>query len=169
MSKPVIAAALMMLTVAGCGGGQGLRTLEGENGGADEFSVLPMKPLETPPNLNALPTPVPGAQNRADPTPKADAVAALGGRPSAMSAGGVPVGDRALVAAASRNGVAQGIRQTLAQEDARFRKTRGAFVGWFGRQDPYFKAYRGQRLDAGAELERLRKLGVETPTAPPQN
>jgi hypothetical protein len=31
----------------------------------------------------------------------------------------------------------------------------------------YFRAYRQQALDRYAELERLRRMGVRTPAAPP--
>ncbi len=162
-----IMAALLML--AACGGGdRGLRDLRSNSGGPDEFSVLPVAPLEMPANLSSLPAPTPGGRNLVDPTPKADAIAALGGRPSAVNAGGIPASDGALVAAAGRNGVPAGIRATVGAEDAAFRRRAGNFgiFNILGR-DRYFPAYRGQKLDAYAELERLRGLGVETPTAPP--
>ncbi len=53
--------------------------------GPDEFAVLPTKPLEMPENMAALPEPTPGGVNRTDPTPEADAIAALGGNAAVLS------------------------------------------------------------------------------------
>lgn len=135
--------------------------------GPDEFLVLPVAPLELPETLS-LPTPTPGAANRVDPNPTGNAVAALGGRPDAALAGGVPQADAGLVAYARRGGVDPAIRDTLAQEDAAFRASRNRFSP-FGilATDRYFRAYASQALDAYAELTRFRNLGVATPTAPP--
>lgn len=167
MSKPalMIGAALIFLTA--CAGGQrSLHNMEGTDGGADEFSVLPTAPIERPADLRTLPTPTPGAPSRVDPTPRADAIVALGGRPD--STGTVPGADAALVAATGRSGVDPAIRQTLATEDAAFRSGlgRGLFSGLFG-GNRYFATYARQKLDAYAELARLRGLGIDTPTAPP--
>lgn len=164
--KKALIGILAFGVLAGCGGGQGLRTLTGVDG-PDEFSVLPSAPLQMPENTSQLPAPTPGGRNLVDPTPKADAITALGGRPNAVFAGGVPASDRALVAAVSRNGVPVGIRQTIADEDTakRGRGAWGLSRLWGG--DRYFSAYRRQALDAYAELARLRALGIETPSAPP--
>lgn len=154
--------------LANCGGGEGLRKFGAESNGPDEFRVLPAAPLQMPGNLTTLPTPTPGGRNLVDATPNADAIAALGGRAPAQTTG-VSAADGALVAAASRYGVTAGIRGALAAEDKAYRRTRGAFnpFGIFGR-DRYFAVYAGQKLDAQAELLRLRRLGVDTPTAPPR-
>lgn len=167
MRKAIIALLATGL-LAACGGGRdGLRDLRSTSGGPDEFSVLPVKPLELP-ETTELPAPTPGGANRTDPTPNADAVAALGGRSSAAQAGGIPAADAALVSHAGRAGVTPGIRDQLAREDAQFRrrKSAGRVFNIFGR-DRYFRAYAGQALDAYAELQRFRNLGVQTPTAPP--
>lgn len=147
-----------------CGGGQGLRTLDGGTAGPDEFSVLPSRPLVMP-LTNALPEPTPGGTNPADPNPTGQAIAALGGVPAAASAGGIPATDAALVAQAGRFGVSPDIRSTLAAEDAAFRGRRSAFSFLGG--DRYFRAYAAQALDAYAALDRFRAAGVTTPSAPP--
>lgn len=157
---------LGLVTLTACGGGNGIRDLKSGSDGPDEFSVLPSAPLEMPESLSELPVPTPGARNRVDVSPKADAITVLGGRPSAALAGGIPASDRALVTAASRNGVPEGIRQTVTSEDTAFRSRLGRFGRMFG-GDRYYSAYARQTLDAYQELERLRALGVETPTAPP--
>lgn len=158
MSKPLTA--LIFVTLLGaCGGGdRGLRDLRNPGNGPDEFSVLPVKPLEMPASLGALPPPVTNAPNRVDTSPVAQGIAALGGRASAGSS------DGALVAAASRFGVPSGIRQTVTTEDTALR-TRAS--GLFRRAGRYFSAYGDQALDAQAELARLRAAGVQTVTAPP--
>ncbi|WP_238365539.1 DUF3035 domain-containing protein [Mesobacterium pallidum] len=134
--------------------------------GPEEFAVLPVKPLEMPESFAALPAPTPGSGNLVDPTPNADAIVALGGRPSASS--GIPAGDSALVSQASRYGVPADIRRTLASEDLAFRKRASRFTNFrLGRVDRYVKAYRRQSLDAHAETERFRRLGTYVPSAPP--
>lgn len=169
MTKALLAGVLMV-TLCACGSGRdALHDMSGAGDGPDAFSVLPTAPLSMPNDMTALPTPTPGSRNLVDPNPLDDAVIALGGRPSAAVAGGIPARDSALVRAASRYGVPGDIRASLAAEDAAFRKRKG---GWglfniFG-GSRYFAAYAAYRLDAYAELMRLRKLGVETPTAPPQ-
>jgi len=167
--RKTILLAVMALALSACAGGdRGLRDLRSNGGGPDEFQVNPVNPLVQPSDLNALPTPTPGGPNRADPNPNAQAVAALGGNPNALTPNnGIPAGDGALIAASSRNGVDPAIRQTLATEDAAFR-TRATRFGLFGGRDRYFRAYARQALDAYAELQRFRAAGVATPSAPPQ-
>lgn len=176
----------MMLVVAGsltaCGTGNGfnlgLRNSErmpdlinGSQGvdGPDEFAILPNKPIEIPEDLAALPTPEPGAGNRVDPKPKEDAVAALGGNPARVrDSGGAPRGDGGLVTAASRFGVAPGIREDLAADDLEFRRANdGLLLERLFNVTVYYKAYRVQSLDKYAELERFRRAGVRTVAAPP--
>ena len=163
----------LFLTIAlaglsACGGG-GLRDLRGDLSGPDEFSIIPSKPLVIPENLNLLPPPTPGGTNPADPNPKGDAIAALGGNPAAAFAGGIPSADAALVAHAGRNGTAPGIRATLAAEDAALRGgiSAGGVLGLFGGGDRYWSLYANQSLDAQAELQRFRAAGIRTPSAPP--
>lgn len=141
-----------------------LNTARTKNG-PDEFAILPNKPLQAPTDFAALPAPTPGGSNLSDPTPKTDAIVALGGRASAANPGGA---DGALIAHVARNGTDAGIREDLAEKDLRYRKSRDVFFlqRWFAR-DRYAKAYRRQALDPWAELKRLRAAGVKTPSAPP--
>ncbi|MCV2881921.1 DUF3035 domain-containing protein [Actibacterium sp. XHP0104] len=138
----------------------------------DEFNFVPNKPIEVPETLDlaALPAPTPGGANRVDPTPEADAIAALGGRPERLQETGIPASDSALVTQASRFGVANDIRPILAAEDLEFRKeNRGRFLERVMNVSVYFKAYREQSLNQHAELERWRRAGVRTVGAPPEN
>lgn len=167
----MIRAALLCLACLGlsaCAGQNvGLRDLSTNGAGPDEFSVLPTQPLVIPDNLSALPPPTPGGVNRTDRNPRGEAIAALGGQPSAAFAGGVPASDGALVSAVGRYGAPADIRSTLASEDAEFRGRRsGIGRGLFG-GDRYFQAYAPQSLDARAELGRFRQAGVAVPTVPP--
>jgi hypothetical protein len=136
------------------------------SGGPDEFNVLPVKPLQQPESYTALPEPTPGGTNITDPTPKADAIVALGGRLQS-EVGGIPSADAALIAHTMRHGTTEDIRATLAEADAKIAPGgRRGVLGLF-RSNRYFRAYANQALDAYAELERLRALGLRTPSAPP--
>lgn len=158
---------LLPLALAACGaGGDGLRNLDTELAGPDEFSVLPTLPLVIP-DTTALPQPTPGGTNLADQNPRADAVAALGGDPAALGAGAIPAGDAALLAFAARAGTDPVIRATLAAEDAAFRARAGGFAFNILGNDRYYPVYARFALDAYAELARLRAAGVRVPTAPP--
>jgi hypothetical protein len=134
--------------------------------GPDEFAILPPKPLEMPEDIAALPEPTPGGTNRTDPTPNADAIAALGG--TLRPAGGVPASDSALYAHAARYGVTTGIRETLAAEDLDFRRQNdGRLLERIFAVNVYYRAYQDQSLDQQAELWRWRNAGARTPSAPP--
>lgn len=134
--------------------------------GPDEFAILPPKPLEMPEDIAALPEPTLGGTNRTDPTPNADAIAALGG--TLRPAGGVPASDGALFAHASRFGVTGGIRDTLAAEDLDFRRQNdGRLLERIFNVNVYYRAYADQSLDQQAELWRWRQAGARTPSAPP--
>jgi len=153
---------ICLVALAGCSGSKSLHDFDNPGAGPDDFSVLPVGPLEMPASLE-LPEPTPGGANRTDPNPTGEAIAALGGRQT--SAGGVPARDAALVAHAGRNGVAANIRADLAQADADRRG--GGVFGLFRRG--YFGLYANEALDAQAELARFRAAGVATPSAPPAN
>lgn len=158
---------LALILITACGNTERpLRDLPAAGGGPDEFAVIPSDPLVIP-ETRALPTPTPGGANRADPTPNADAIVALGGSAAAQFAGGIPANDSALVAQTNRYGVDPDIRAVLAAEDAARleRARRSNFFNPLGR-DRYFPAYSRQALDASAELERLRAAGVTVPTVP---
>jgi hypothetical protein len=163
---------VVLATVAGCsnrGEDVQLRRIEKPGAGPDEFSILPGKALQSPENYATLPAPTPGAANLTDQNPKGDGVAALGGNPAALNAGAISQRDAGLVRHASRYGVQSGIRQTLAVEDQEVRRRHGRVnILRLGPTDDYTDAYKRQWLNSHAELRRLRRLGIETPTAPPE-
>jgi len=165
--RKVIIGCVAGLVLAGCSANGGLMVVD-SGPGPDEFSVMPLRPLEMPATLE-LPQPTPGGANRTDPNPIGDAILALRGNPAAATAGGIPARDAALVAHTSRNGVEPGIRATLAAEDEALRARASTLRGFnpLG-NDRYFPTYARWALDAYAELARFRALGVATPTAPPQ-
>ena len=134
----------------------------------DEFSIMPTKPLEAPEDYASLPEPTPGGKNRADVNPYADAVAALGGNPESLESGQINAGEQVLVAHAARYGASSNIREVLAAEDLEYRQTNnGRFLERLFNVNVYFDSYEKQELDQHRELERLRKLGILTPSAPP--
>lgn len=138
------------------------------NNTPDEFGILPTKPLQAPENYAALPEPTPGGSNLVDPTPHADAVAALGGNPAALSRQGVAAGEGALYAHVTRYGSTPAIRQTLANEDLEYRrKNDGRLMERLFNVNVYFRAYMPMSLDQHAELARWRRAGMRTPSAPP--
>ncbi|MCM2563420.1 DUF3035 domain-containing protein [Lutimaribacter sp. EGI FJ00015] len=164
---------VLILAVAGCARGDrevDLRQLTSADGTPDEFSVLPSKPLQSPDNFNNLPTPNPGGRNLVDQNPRADAVASLGGRPSALEGDGVPGGDAALVRHAARGGVPGNIRETVAQEDEEFRQRRGRFQKLrIFVKNKYNSVYERQTLDSSRTNQAYRRVGVPTPSSPPTN
>lgn len=168
--KSIRVLALLTLTaLAACSGRDiTLRSFQDSSGGPEEFAVLPNRPLEQPASYNNLPAPTPGGANRTDLTPKSDAVAALGGRPAAMTPAGVAQGEGTLVSYASRKGRDPAIRQTLAEEDRDFR-SRQSFLTKIRlfQVDRYYQAYRRQSLDAQKTARAWRRAGAPTPTAPP--
>ncbi len=165
----LVLACLAGLLVSACGNGDRvpqLMNLRSETNGPDEFAVLPSKPLELPDDLTALPDPTPGGGNLTDPSPQADAIAALGG--SVRPAGGVPAGDAGLASYAARNGTNADIRTTLAVEDVEFRRKNNArLLERLFDLNVYYRAYDKQSLDQHRELARWRSAGARTPSAPP--
>mgnify|MGYP001037014169 CR=1 FL=1 len=154
--------------LAACSGDNRLRDLRSFTGGPDEFVVLPGEELQSPTNYATLPAPTPGGANLTDPNPRGDAVAALGGRASALVPSGIPTSESQMVSYVSRNGVAPAIRSELATQDAAFRKRQARFTHIrVIRVDRYAQAYRKQRLDAYAEAARWRAAGANVPSAPP--
>ncbi|MDR9393170.1 MAG: DUF3035 domain-containing protein [Roseovarius sp.] len=145
-----------------------LTRIKNTGNGPDEFAILPGKPLQDPESYANLPAPAPGSTNRADQTPKADSIAALGGNPQAASASSARASESALLAHTRRYGAQSGIRQLLAAEDRETRRRHGRVnILNIGPNDDYAKAYKRQWLDARTELERLRRRDVLTPAAPP--
>ncbi|SFQ49869.1 Protein of unknown function [Roseivivax halotolerans] len=169
MRRAQFAMLISVLALGACGDGT-LRTFGSDDRSPEEFDIVPNQPLETPVNFAELPAPTPGGANRADQQPLGAAVAALGGNPAALSATGVPSSDAALVNAASRFGRSAGIRTTLAEEDAEFRRRKSLFNWRLVPDNEYNRAYRSQSLDAYTWLRNVRQPGsnVATPSAPPQ-
>ena len=156
------------IAVSGCSN-KGLKDIRPQGPGPDEFGILPVKPLTNPNDYSFLPAPTPGGANLTDPTPKADAVVALGGSAAALDPGkGIPSQDQALVVASSRYGVPANTRQVVAQEDEEFRKRQGRFtrIRLFP-VDRYEQVYRKESLDPYKQAEALRRQGFATPAAPP--
>ncbi len=166
----VVTLLVASFALAGCSRNKDPKLLNiRSNGTPDEFVVLPTKPLEIPEDLAELPTPTPGGGNRVDPTPQADAVAALGGRGERVARGGdIPSSDAGLINHAARYGVSGGIRQSLAQEDLQYRRQNdGRLLERLANVNVYYRAYKKQSLDQHAELERWRRAGARTVSAPP--
>jgi len=166
--KGVLAiATVAVLTLAACSdGAPHLMNLSTNGNGPDEFAIVPPKALEMPKNLKDLPEPTPGEASLTDPTPKADAIVALGGRPDKGK--GVPRTDSGLVAQASRFGRTDGIRDDLAAADLKFRlANKGRVLERLFNVSVYFRVYEPQSLDQQAELLRWRRAGVRTVSAPP--
>ena len=157
------AALLAPLALAGCGEGGiagGLRSA-GVGGKPDEFMVLPTRPLEMPESFAALPPPTPGAVNRVDYRPHAEAVSGLTGRPQVQGSGG-----GALVAAAGPRDPA--IRTQLAQEDVVWRQTHhGRLLERLFSKDREALVYRPMVLNAPEAFVDQRARGRQVPAAPP--
>lgn len=165
-----IALTMTMLGLAACSTDPHLMTLDSGQRSPDEFAIVPTKPLQMPKDLAALPAPTPGGGNITDPTPQADAIAALGGNPAQLSAQGIGAADVALVAYASRAGRDGAIRQITAQEDLAWRSRHGRrLLEVLARTNVYYRAYDPMTLDSWSELERWRPTGVLLPTAPPRD
>jgi len=164
--KPVLGLALL-LGLSACGEPDDpiLMNVSSNNGTPDEFAILPSRPLEIPTDLAALPEPTPGQSNRTDPTPQADAIAALGGNPARVNA---PSRDGGIVGYASRYGVDPRIREDLAAVDLEFRRdNNGRILERIFNVNVYFDAYQNQALDQHLELNRFRAAGIRTVSAPP--
>ncbi len=162
--------AVLMLSACGGGGKEPrLLNIRSQSRAPDEFTVLPTKPLQLPENLASLPEPTPGGSNITDPTPEADAVAALGGNPAALARTGIARSNGGLVSYASRFGTSSSIRQTLAAEDLEYRRDNdGRLLERVFNVNVYFRAYAPMSLDQYAELERWRRAGARTVGAPPE-
>lgn len=161
--------ALLALTACSRDAEPKLMNLRSATAGPDEFAILPTKPLQLPKDLAALPEPTPGGSNLTDPTPQADAVAALGGNPAALTRKGVDAADAGLMAHALRFGSTPEIRATLAAEDLDFRReNNGKLLERLFGTNVYYKSYALMALNQAAEIERWRKLGIRTVGAPPE-
>ena len=148
MKFAFVAVLVMLTAIGGCdrrpSDGRGLLERLSNRVGPDELATVPQKPLAAPGDFSQLPEPTPGTGNRADLTPGIDVVVAMTGSAPRESAS------------------ASGDALFLAQIMMRAGATPDDGFGWFGLFDG-----RGDLLDAQAELERLRALGIRTPAAPP--
>ncbi len=159
-----------VIAIAGCSastdGSRGgvLSALTTDAGAPDEFKVVTNRPLEVPEDLGTLAVPTQGGANRADLTPRADALAALGGNGRAA-----PVSsDRALLAAAGTAQADPDIRARLFSENQRYQEeNKGLLLERWFRRDAESRVYSDFILDADRELARLRARGIWTPAAPP--
>lgn len=159
---------LMMVSLTACAN-TGLRTVQSTGNGPDDFLVNPTKPLQQPESYKALPAPTPGSNNLVDPTPLADAAAALGGRRGDPN-GAIPGRDGAVVQHASRFGVETNVRGALAAEDEKFRKRKARFTQIrLVPIDRYNEAYKRFALDPQKVAREYRRAGIATPSAPPLN
>ena len=142
------------VSVAGCSG-------SGQKKRADEFAVLPTIPLEIPDDVTTLPVPNDG-QNLVDKRPKANAIAALGGR---VGTGRRTSGDDAsLLGVAMRFGVEPDIAEVLYKEGAAARRSaRGTGIERAFGYNAVKRAYKNQTLNEEAEAARLLALGVFVP------
>ena len=151
------------VTLAACSGSEtpSLMNIRAGADGPDEFALVPTKPLEMPDSMAELPEPTPGAGNRADPQPRGDAVAALGGNARAGSQA------PEVVAYAARHGSDADIRGRLAAEDEEYRRrNRGRLLERVFNRNTYYDAYSPMALDRQRELDRWRAAGARTPAAP---
>lgn len=159
---------VLPVLVAGCAN-VGLRELQSNSKGPDEFGIQPVATLQEPDSFSALPTPTPGGTNRADRSAIVEGAQAFGGNIGDPN-GPIPARDSALVQHSSRLGVTANIRAELAQTDADFRRRKERFTQYrIVPVDRYNQAYRREALDAQAEQRRWRKAGARTPSAPPAN
>lgn len=161
---PVLMA--LALGVAACSEPENPRLLNlpDTSEGPDEFLIIPNRPLEIPQDVAEaqLPLPTPGGVNLAGAKPRADVARALGGDLDRARGG-----SGQLLAYATRFGIAPNIRADLAVEDLdRRRDNEGRLLERLFGVSAYFDAYDRFSLDKYAELERFRRAGVRTPSAP---
>ena len=169
IGRAILLTGLLAMAVAGCSRDNepDLVNFRASQSGPDEFAILPTLPLEQPESYASLATPTPGGRNLSDPSPEADAIVALGGRPSVLTRAST---DGALINYARRYGASPSIRSVLASEDLEFRRSnRGRVLERLFNVNRYYSAYADQELDQYRELERFRAAGIRTPSVPPED
>lgn len=169
MRLPTTLLTMTVLALAACSTDPHLMNIQHGQSSPDEFAILPTKPLQMPESLNVLPPPTPGGSNITDPTPEADAIAALGGNGGFVGQRGVGTNDGALLAYTGRLGRDSNIRQVTAQEDVAYRSRHSRkLLEVLARSNVYYRAYKPMTLDSWTEVERWRAAGAQTPNNPPK-
>ena len=159
---------IFILFLAACNRGDGPAfSLDPKAVTPDEFMVTTTRPLQIPQSVAELPAPLLGSGNLADIDPNVSLRLALGGNGS-LGRGGIAASDRALIAAAVRNGTTPDIREMLATEDAALRQRRSSRLKNLSEDGNAGAFYSDMLLDPYAEMERLSTMGVRVPTAPPR-
>jgi hypothetical protein len=149
----LIASAVLLGALTGCGSGELRRSLGIDRAGPDAFSVVARAPLESPPAFGLRP-PQPGA-SRPNETNAADRAreALLGPAARAGLADRSP-GEAALLTQAGAIGVDPRIRDTVNRESTQLAEADRSFVDrlifWQRPQAP------GMVVNAGQESQRLR-------------
>jgi hypothetical protein len=151
-----LAAALLLLPLAGCSGDELSRNFGLQRDAPDEFQVTTRAPLSMPPDF-ALRAPRPGAARPNDRTGPEAAQAALAPQAAlAAPQGGVTPGTAALLQAAGPP-APSGIRAQVDQDSALDRPARGlADRLMFWRSTPPASQTAGTAVDARSEAQRLR-------------
>lgn len=154
--------------VAGCSSGrEGVGNLLGiTRGSPDPFNVYPRAPLQVPQDLATLPAPQPGAASPLEPTPIADAQAAIGNAGAPVAVAGPSQGEVALLATAGANEADPDVRRTLAEDPALQREREFAFRTFFGYKVP--DGTEKDLLEPREERKRLLEQGGAAPNPPPE-
>ncbi|MGB0505205.1 MAG: DUF3035 domain-containing protein [Pikeienuella sp.] len=163
----ILAAAFVL---SGCEVGSdtgGVRSTFGiDQGAPDEFLIIAKQPLQLPPTFD-LPRPTPGAPNRVDPDPNAQAYSAL--YQGTKTEGNAPVsaGERVLLSGANAEGDNSSVRTALNSEEAVVTERKFLLDTFLGIPIPANIGEISSNLASVEEVERLRQQGLRTPAAPP--
>ena len=153
--------ALLLFSLIGCsqeGRDPNLATFK-PNANPDELALIVYNKIEKPENLSEI-TPPKTNVNSVEPNPKADALAAFGGREPRRNRS-IPDTDNTMLTHISRLGINPEIRGVLASEDLEFRNNvRGRPLEVLAKVNLYYKAYEPYSLDPELEVIRLREAGI---------
>lgn len=169
-----IAAAMAASLLAGC-------TLDSRDGSIgeqlgfalnspDEFMIISRAPLQMPQNLQALPTPQPGAASPLMPDPYADARQSLFGSPAQIATlASQTQGEQVLLASAGATPSDAATRTAMEAEEAAKADSERRFglTSFLGIPIPANLEDRDSLLESQEENQALREQGYLTPTAPP--
>ncbi|MCI4664515.1 MAG: DUF3035 domain-containing protein [Neomegalonema sp.] len=106
----------LVALVAGCADFNLRRELGVVGKGPDPFTVVRNKPLEIPTDKAKLPAPKPGARSRVEPTPEADARAALIGSPPGTTAAAPSAAEAGLLKRAGAADASDDVRSKLKKD-----------------------------------------------------